>query len=266
MDRIDAHRHLFNHEKPEEVLRQMDRHGIARSILMPMPGSLDFLNASMFGNAEVFAFLKARPDRLSSAVYLDLREPGAAEELRRYAGLGAVAVKLWPPIGFFPDRPEYYPVYEEIERLGLPVMIHTGVTDCGLRGGAARSAANSKFSMPIELDGLIRAFPRITWIYAHAGNPDFATAIHHAANHANVCLNINGMADGSGWDARLFAFYERMQGACAPLPWDRLMWGTDNIGVDFENYDRLFERAGQGKHLPAFYSGNARRVFRLPPG
>jgi predicted TIM-barrel fold metal-dependent hydrolase len=258
---IDAHRHLFEEETIGEVLGQMDVHGVAHSVVLPIGGNLEFLGKHLADNAHVFAFVAPHKDRLSPGVYLDPREARALDELRRYADRGALVVKLWPPVGYFPDREEYYPLYEEIEARRLPVMIHTGLTD--LRHPKPRAAMNSRFAMPMELDGLIRVFPRIVWLYAHAGNPDFATAIHHAATHANVYLNVNGMADESGWDARLFRFYERMQGACAPLPWDKLLWGTDDLGFDFGNYDRLFSLAGQTANLAAFYAENARRIYGL---
>ena len=261
MNYVDAHQHLFQTETAADVVGQMDAHGVVHSVLLPMPGDLEFLGRRFADNAQAFAFIAPHRDRLSAAVYLDPREAQAPDELRRYADLGAVAVKLWPPIGFFPDREEYYPLYAEIEARRLPVMLHTGLTDLPMP--RPRAAANTRFAMPMELDGLIRTFPGIVWIYAHAGNPDFATAIHHAATHANVYLNVNGLADETGWDARLFRFYERMQGACAPLPWDRLLWGTDHIGYDFGNYDRIFAQAGQTAHRAAFYADNARRIYRL---
>ena len=264
MQYIDAHRHLFHEETPADVLGSMDSHDVVHSVVLPIGGNLEFLGKHLADNAHVFAFVAPHRDRLSAGVYLDPREAKALDELRRYADRGAVAVKMWPPVGYFPDREEYYPLYEEIEARGLPAMIHTGLTD--LRHPKPRTAMNSRFAMPMELDGLIRVFPRIVWIYAHAGNPDFATAIHHAATHANVYLNVNGLADETGWDARLFLFYERMQGACAPLPWDKLLWGTDNIGFDFANYDRIFAKAGQSAHGPAFYEDNARRIYRLAAG
>ena len=267
MQFIDAHRHLFEEETITEVLGQMDAHGVVHSVVLPMGGDLEFVEFQgqhLAGNASVFAFVASCKDRLRPAVYLDPREDRALDELRRYADQGAVAVKLWPPAGYFPDREEYYPLYEEIEARRLPVMIHTGLTD--LRNPKSRVPFNTRFAMPMELDGLIRAFPRIIWLYAHAGNPDFATAIHHAATHANVYLNICGAADATGWDARLFRFYERMQGACALLPWDKLLWGTDNLGFDFGNYDRIFSAAGQTANLAAFYADNARRIYGLASG
>ena len=262
MQRINAHRHLFENETYADLIEEMDQHGVVRTVLMPLPRDLVFLDAPMLENAEVFDFAEAHPERLSATFYLDPRCPRAVEDLRHYAGRGAAGVKMWPPIGYYPDSPEFHRIYEEIERLGLTVLIHTGFTDVGLRG-APHAAANTKYAMPLELDALIRAFPGITWVYAHAGNPDFATAIQQAATHENVYLNINGRTDETGWDARLFPYYEKMQGACAALPWHKLVWGSDNIGFDFEGYDRVFESFGQAHQLASFYGDNARALFRL---
>lgn len=263
MERIDAHRHLFRGDgELGIVLGDMDDQAIVRTVLLPLPEELAFMGKRLAENEEVFRAAEGCPDRLLAAFYLDPRRPNALDDLKRYADRGAIAVKMWPPIGFYPDQPDYYPIYEEIERRGLPVMIHTGFTDLPDLS-APRRAARTKYGMPLELDGLIRAFSGITWLYAHAGNPDFATAIHHAATHANVWLNVNGMSGDGGWDARVFRFWEKMRGACAPMPWDKLIWGSDNIGFDFDGYNEIFDQAGQGQLLSAFYAGNAKRVYGL---
>lgn len=262
MDRINAHRHLFRSETVDSLLGEMDEQGVAHTVLLPMPDDIDFQGEPMVENAGTFALVAGRRDRLSALVYLDPRDPEALRELKRYADQGAVGVKMWPPVGYYPDELRYYHIYREVERRGLPVMIHTGYTDCGFRGDW-RPSTNTRYAMPLELDGLIRTFPGITWLYAHAGNPDFATGLQHAATHANVYLNINGMADESGWDSRLFRYYEKMAGACAPLSWDKLLWGTDNIGFDFAGYDGIFARFGQADHLGEFYFRNARRIYGI---
>lgn len=263
MRKIDAHRHLFQGPgELEVVLRDMDEHQISHTVLLPLPTTIEFLGKRLHGNEPVFKAASRFDDRLSAAFLLDPRDPTALEDLRMYADRGAVAVKMWPPIGYYPDRPEYYPIYEEIERRGLPILYHTGFTNAPCNA-EPRAATNSKYAMVMELDGLIRAFPGIVWIYAHAGNPDFATAIHHAACHDNVYLNINGMADETGWDVRLFRWYEVMQGACAQLPWHKLLWGTDNLGFDEERYRHTFHRLGTSQHLEAFFGLNAAKVYRL---
>lgn len=260
---IDAHRHLFQGEgELAFLLQDMDAHEIEHTVLLPVPTVIEFLGKRMHGNDEVFEAARQHSDRLSAAFFLDPREPSAMEDLERFADRGAVAVKMWAPIGYYPDVEAYYPLYAEIEKRRLPILYHTGFTNAPCHAGP-RAATNSKYAMVIELDGLIRAFPGIDWIYAHAGNPDFMTGIHHAATHPNVYLNINGMADESGWDARFFRWYEVMQGACAPMPWQKLIWGTDNLGFDFDRFDRIFERFGMERHLASFYASNAERLYRL---
>ncbi len=263
MEKIDAHRHLF--QGPGELkktLDEMDAHEVTHTVLLPVVSTLEFLGKRFSENQEVFDAIQSHRDRFSAAFFLDPREPNALDELKRYADRGAVAVKMWAPIGYWPDRPEYYPLYEEIESRKLPIMYHTGYTGLVSHAGP-RSATNSKYAMVLELDGLIRAFPGINWLYAHAGNPDFMTGIHHAAYHKNVYLNVCGKADGTGWDARVFKYYEIMQGVCAPMPWDKIIWGTDNLGFDDEAYDKIFSQFGQQQHLTRFFRDNARRLYRL---
>ena len=92
---------------------------------------------------------------------------------------------------------------------------------------------------------------------------DLKTALQHAAMNANVYLNVNGPAGEDGWDSRLFRYYEALGAACAPLPWDKLIWGTDNIGYDFAGYEQAFGRAGRADDLAGFFAENARTLLGL---
>ncbi|MCX7039293.1 MAG: amidohydrolase family protein [Spirochaetes bacterium] len=55
------------------------------------------------------------------------REPDALQTLKRFLDAGFRAVKMFPPAGFFPDDERCLPLYEEIEKRGVPfVMAHCG--------------------------------------------------------------------------------------------------------------------------------------------
>src|SRR5437763_864953 len=116
--RIDFHRHLFQRDGEEEsLLRYMDTNGIDRTIMAPLPACLTFMGCPLTDNPGVLQLVKKHPDRLTGAIYLDLRDPKAIDTLDRYHDHGFRLVKLWPPVGYYPDDPAYYPVYEHIAKL-----------------------------------------------------------------------------------------------------------------------------------------------------
>lgn len=98
----------------------------------------------------------------------------------------AWAVKIYP--GYDPFYPHEHPRCLELcamlERLGKPLMVHTG--DTVTKNGRLR------YARPIHLDELCVRFPSLKIIMAHIGNPFFEEA------QAIIYKNDNLFADGSG--------------------------------------------------------------------
>jgi uncharacterized protein len=98
----------------------------------------------------------------------------------------AWAVKIYP--GYDPFYPHEHPRSLELcamlERLGKPLMVHTG--DTVTKNGRLR------YARPIHLDELCVRFPSLSIVMAHIGNPFFDEA------QAILYKNDNLLADGSG--------------------------------------------------------------------
>ena len=259
---IDCHRHLFVTPQVEtdEILEQMDTFGIERTVLLPIDDIGEFLGRQVGGQRAVVRAVAAHPDRFIGAVYVDPRRPGEVERIKQLAGAGFRVAKFWSPIGYWPDDEAHDPVYEAIAELRLPVIAHTGITDMPIPG--KRRASHSKYSEIILYDGLVRRFPEITWVFAHSGDPHFTSAIMLAHANGNVYLNPIGGIDS--WDARLILEWEAT-GRVWPLPFDKLIWGSDNLPIEgaFDYWRDLFERNGQGEHLASFLGGNAANILGL---
>jgi len=71
----------------------------------------------------------AYPDRLIAFAGVDPRrgKAGVLELRRCVEELGFRGLKLWTIAGFYPDEDAYYPLYAEAERLGITIMVHTGL-------------------------------------------------------------------------------------------------------------------------------------------
>jgi predicted TIM-barrel fold metal-dependent hydrolase len=65
---------------------------------------------------------------------------------------------MFPPAGFFPDDKRCLPLYEEIEKRGVPILVHTGQTNIQIRSPdpKKRMATDSRFAHPFHLDKISR--------------------------------------------------------------------------------------------------------------
>ena len=85
-------------QSAEQLLREMDRFGCDRSLVIPFPVVEDHRAA----HDEIAAAVKAHPDRLSGAACVNPFTPDFRQELKRCRQqLGFVAMKL---------QPQYQPV------------------------------------------------------------------------------------------------------------------------------------------------------------
>ena len=154
---------------PAHLLRRLDADGIDRAVLVNYP-SPDLMGFSHRVNEYVAEYCRAAPERLvpMGGVHPRFAEDAAAE-VRRAAELGVRALKLNPP--HMAVEPNAYlhglgalrAVYEEAERLRLPVMIHTGTS--------VFPGARSRAGEPIAVDDVAVDFPELTIILAHGGRP-----------------------------------------------------------------------------------------------
>ena len=221
---IDSHLHSFLKEGHErQLLANMDAAGVERSILLPLP-PVEFRGACCVGNKECFETAQRHPDRFSPGVYADPRDDKALDEVRKYAQLGAVVVKLFPPVGFYPDDPVCMNIYETIAELKMPVLSHTGATNMTYWRGKPRTSLCTHWADPIRFDGLSRKFPEITWILAHMGIPWCHNAWYVASVNPNVYLDISG---GRIWLAPLPGLRESLGDSFA-IDFSRVLWGSDN--------------------------------------
>ena len=88
-------------------------------------------------------------------------------EIRRLVDLGALGFKfICPYYGF--DHDLYMPVYEELEKLGVPALFHTGLVSSGPLDAIFRRPMTDNMH-PLRLDRVARSFPRLKIVAAHLG-------------------------------------------------------------------------------------------------
>ncbi|NEK58630.1 amidohydrolase [Geodermatophilus sabuli] len=132
---------------------------------------------------------------------------------------GVRGFKFHPSIqAFEPNDRRHYPLYEELQALGVPALFHTGQTGIGsgLPGGRG---IKLRYSDPMLLDDVAADFPGLTIIMAHPSVPWQDAAISIAQHKANVYIDL------SGWSPKYFP--PQLVRAANTLLKEKVLFGSD---------------------------------------
>jgi predicted TIM-barrel fold metal-dependent hydrolase len=150
--------------------------------------------------------------------------------VRDYAVKG---FKFHPTLqGFAPNDQAFYPLWAEIESLGVPALFHSGQTGigAGLPGGRGFKL---RLSDPMLVDDIAADFPGLTVILAHPSVPWAASSISIATHKANVYIDL------SGWSPKYFPA-DLVRAANSFLQ-DKVLFGTDYPLLTPDRWLRDFE-------------------------
>ncbi len=205
---FDAHTHIGAavhsgaRYSASDLLRDMDRSGVDRALVIPFPVVEDFREA----HDEIGRAVLQHPDRLCGAAcfpaYLDERI--LREELRRTVeSYGFVALKFQPqyqPMN--PSSPRTAHLYEAALEFGLAFVAHTG--------------AGAPFALPSAFMLPARRYPDLRFVLAHAGGGLFyQEAIVAALFCPNIYLELSSLLP------------HQVAEVVAQAPSSRLMIGSD---------------------------------------
>ncbi len=168
---VGAARHSGRRYSAGDLLRDMDRHGIDRSVVIPFPVVDSFRTQhDLIGDA-----VKKYPERLTGAACVDPYTGVFREEVRRCAEqFGFRALKLQPQYhGLNPMSNASDFFFEAALENGMTVICHTG--------------AGLPFSLPSLCMMPARKFPELTIVIAHCGGGMF---VHDTIVAASFCPNI----------------------------------------------------------------------------
>ncbi|HTV56561.1 MAG TPA: amidohydrolase family protein, partial [Terriglobia bacterium] len=182
---IEMAREVFqignNFQPLETFLLQMDVAGISQAILLPIDCARA-RNHSVSSNEQV-AELCGRSSRFVGFASVDPLKDGAARELEHCVrDLGLKGLKLDPSLqDFRPDDAKAWSVYEVAEALGIPVVVHTGMS------WAPRTALES--GQPLLLEKAIGRFSKLNFVLAHFAWPWVWEATALSLKYPNVYLD-----------------------------------------------------------------------------
>jgi hypothetical protein len=195
---------------PQEMMADMDQEGIDLAILYPTTGlgigqirEVEYQTALCRAYNDFMAdWCAADPQRLKGvalAPYLDPRE--AARELdRAVSKLGLVGL-MFPT--FIPGRnvadPFFWPIYEEAERLGVPVALH---------------ATGSETGDVYRFNNFLAVH---TWTHAPEQMVSVISCVYGGIFEKFQRLRVGFMESGAGW---VPFFMEHLDGEFEKRPWD----------------------------------------------
>ncbi|GAB4323846.1 MAG: hypothetical protein Kow0069_29160 [Promethearchaeota archaeon] len=226
----------------EKLLDKMAKAKVDRAVLLPLdlwafrpeeeraPGSTPAAEK----NAQYRDLAATYPDKLVAGFGVDPRRADALERLDAAAKADPppACLKLHPSVGYYPDDPEFDPLYAACVDHGLPVVVHAGNQP---------APAFSKYCRPVYLDSVAAKFPDLGIVVAHCGHGWWREAVDVASSKPNLHV------DFSGWQVAYRSdpdyFYEALRFALDVLgPW-RVFWGTDGSLTDVVLEPRRWLRA-----------------------
>ncbi len=182
----------------------------------------------------------------------------AIDEVRRsIEELGLQGVKFHPTLQeFYPNDHRFYPLWEGIAKLGVPVIFHTGMT--GIGGGMGGGGGiKFKYCQPIpHIDDVAADFPELTIIMAHPAFPWVDEQLAVLVHKGNVFMDL------SGYSPRYFA-PQLIQYANTLLQ-DKVLFGSDYPFITPERWIRDFQEAPfRDEVRPKILRDNAARLLGL---
>ena len=174
------------------LLGEMDLCEIESAVLLPINCEKSH-HSRMPTNDEVVDLVKRNGKRLIgfSSVDPNADQEAALSEIRRsHDQLGLKGLKLNPAMQEFdPTGTAALKIYEEAERLEMPIIIHTGLT--------FSNKFSIKYNQPLQYDDIARKHPKLRICLAHMGWPWVWDAVTLAIRNPNVYLDTAGTYTGT---------------------------------------------------------------------
>jgi len=203
-------------------VEELDRNGVAKAVL---------LTSIMDDEDSVAAAVRAFPDRFIGYIRVDPTHRDAAAKVRRAVReLGLHGVKLFPSMERFHAHDErVYPLYEEAQALGVPILLHYGILQSAVRNALGLpSRADMRFANPSDLQPAARDFPKVNFIIPHFGAGYFREALMVCYHCPNVYLDTSGSNAWMKSAGHPLTLQEVFRLALEAVGADRLIFGTDS--------------------------------------
>ena len=202
--------------EPEAFLANLDRVGVDRPLLINYV-SPDVVRYTARANDFVLEYCRGHADRLLPVGGFRPDHPDPEGVIVRLCRAGLRALKLHPPHQLF--APNAYRVgdgsalgriYGSCERLGLPVIFHTGTS--------VFPRARNRFGEPILVEDVAIDFPKLPIILAHGGRPLWMSqAVFLVRRFPQVYLDLSSIPP-----VRLLSYFPELERMA-----EKVLFGSD---------------------------------------
>jgi len=263
----DVHHHWVNESAYiDRLLRVMDELGVERTGLIALGDLLPDLFV-LHGTCEPCAdnvalgqLIRQHPDRFWGWGFIRLGEHELTD-VDRMADLGMAGLKFHVPLKPY-DDPEFLPVFERAQSLGLPCLFHTGIfTPPRPMPGHKFRSENCR---PIFLEAIAQEFPELKMISAHLGvcwNEEAATICRIFENvYADISGSVGGWRSGRSIDWFRQTLYW-------PTAHKKILFGSDVHADELEtalsDHRRIFSEMGwTSSQIQDVLCNNAQSLFK----
>jgi len=221
--KIDLHNHIWIPGDPDgsQLIAHMDETGIERMLVHACDtGIWSYCG----GNKCIAGAVSKHPDRFIGTVCLDFRAgiDKCLELIRWAAGEGLKGAKMFPGLGFYPDNPAYYKIYEALARHNFFAAFHLGYL--ALSDVDPRTPMSTKYAKPFFLEEIAIRFPEVGFIVCHMGGiSGVEETLVVIRGYKNIYADL---APGGGVEA-----FKHMATRVSFINWTKLIWGTDASGA-----------------------------------
>jgi len=210
------------------------------------------------GNDYVADIVQKYPDQFMGFASVDpWKGKLAIQELERSVKeLGLRGLKFHPTTqAFFPNDPQFYPLWEKAAALDIPVLFHTGQTGVG-SGRPGGGGYKLKYAHPMLLDDVAADFPTLTIIMAHPAVPWQEEQLAVALHKSNVYIDL------SGWSPKYFR--PILVQYLSSILKDKVLFGSDYPALPPERWLRDFEALDLKEEVrQKILLDNAKKILKL---
>ena len=172
----------------DNIIEEMDAAGVDKTVIFAVDYGLAFGEAPihLFDQNKLYADVaKRHSGRIIPFMAIDPRRKGALRHCEQaYNEWGMKGFKLHAGVGYMPDNPVCYWVYEKAAEWNIPIMVHTG--------GAPNANLRWENSRPVYFASAAARYPEVDFIFAHCGDVGWwQEAIQAAAWLHNVYVDLS---------------------------------------------------------------------------
>ena len=162
---------------------------------------------------------------------------------------GFRGVKLYPSYQhYYLNDPRIYPLYQEAQDLGIPVLIHTG--------SSLFKGARLKYADPLHLDDVATDFPDLNLVMAHSGRGFwYDRAFFLSKLHPHLFMEISGLPP-----SKLLTYFPELARHT-----DKVIFGSDWPATQQirRNMDAVARLDLPAQGVDDILGGNAAKLLKL---